>query len=72
MTQQLDAVIEKIRTLPDDEQDMLATILQDELEDTERWRQRFASTQPQLSRLAAKVRADITAGRTEPVDPADL
>ena len=72
MTQQLEHVIDQIRQLPDDEQDMLAAIVREELADTARWRQRFAETQGPLARLAAQVRADIHGGNTEPLDPADL
>lgn len=63
MTQRLDEIIEQIRQLPEADQDMYALILQDELVDNARWRQKFATTQEQLTNLAAKVREDIQAGQ---------
>ncbi len=42
---------------------MIASLIMAELSDQERWKNRFAETEPQLSKLAAKIRADIQAGR---------
>jgi hypothetical protein len=41
------------------EQDTLATIVLEEIEDDARWEASFARSQKQLSRLADKVRQDI-------------
>ncbi|HSH82763.1 MAG TPA: hypothetical protein VLA19_29880 [Herpetosiphonaceae bacterium] len=42
---------------------------QDDDADEARWDARFAATQDKLSRVAEKIRADIKARRTRPLDP---
>jgi hypothetical protein len=64
MTQLLEQAIEEVRALPADEQDLIAILILEELADERRWAEAFARSQDQLSRLAAKVRDDIKAGRT--------
>lgn len=59
MTKLLERAIEEAKKLPSKEQDALASILLEEMEDDIAWEQKFATTQNQLSRLADKVRADI-------------
>ncbi len=46
-----------------EEQDFIATIILEGLEDERRWEKSFAESQDQLAQLAEKVRADIKAGR---------
>ena len=45
------------------EQDAIAALILEELADDRRWDESFANSQDQLSKLAAKVRQDITDGR---------
>ena len=63
MTQLLDDVIKKITQLPDAEQDALAALLIDELEDEQRWDESFAKSQDKLAAMSAKVDEDVRAGR---------
>jgi hypothetical protein len=45
-------------TLPDEEQDRVASWLLDELLDDDHWTRQFAGSQDALSKLAAEARAD--------------
>ncbi len=63
MTQLLEQVIEQVKKLPSSEQDAIASLILEEIADERRWDAAFARSQPQLARLAEKVRADIRAGR---------
>jgi hypothetical protein len=63
MTQLLEEAIAKVQQLPAPDQDVIAQLILDELEDEQRWDQAFARSQAALSRLAAKVRIDIDAGK---------
>ena len=63
MTQLLEQALAEVRKLPEPEQDAIATIILDELADERRWDDAFARSQAPLTRLAAKVREDIRAGR---------
>lgn len=63
MTYPLEQAISAVQTLPEADQDMIASLIMAELSDQERWKNQFAETQPQLAKLADKIRADIQAGR---------
>lgn len=63
MTQLLEEAIEKVRELPEAEQNLIATLILEEIEDEQRWDAAFANSQGKLAELAAKVRADLQAGR---------
>jgi len=63
MTQLMEQALTRIRSLPSAEQDAVASIILDEIEDEQRWDAAFAASQDQLARMAAKARADILAGR---------
>ena len=63
MTQLLEKALDEVRKLPEPEQDAIAKMILDELEDETAWDIAFAKSQDQLSRTAAKVREDIHAGR---------
>jgi len=65
MTTLLDQVIAEVQKLPPDQQDAIATVILEELEDEQRWDRAFAQSQDALARLAAKARADIRAGKIE-------
>lgn len=72
MTQLLEQAIEAVRTLPSSEQDAIAALILEEIADERRWDEAFARSQPQLARLAEKVRADIRAGRVKDVGMDEL
>lgn len=63
MTQLLQQALGEIQKLPASDQDAIASIILDELADERRWDEAFSRSQPQLDKLAAKVRGDIAAGR---------
>jgi hypothetical protein len=65
MTKLLESVVLRLRELPETEQDEMAQRILADLEDEERWEEKFAHSQDTLSRLAAKARADIQAGKTQ-------
>ncbi len=70
MTKLLKKAIERVSGLPDDEQDAIAGIILDELEDEARWRASFTASQDTLARLAGDARKEIAEGNVEPFDPA--
>ena len=53
--------------LPSEQQDFIATVILETLEDERRWEKSFAESQDQLTKLAEKVRADIKAGRVKKI-----
>lgn len=63
MTQLLQQALDQVHKLAPAEQDAIAAIILDELADERRWQESFARSQDQLAAMAAKVRADIAAGR---------
>ena len=65
MTQLLEQALTAVQKLPASEQDAIAKLILDELADERRWQERFAGSQDQLARIAAKVREDIRAGRVQ-------
>ncbi len=72
MTELLERAVEKIRDLPDDEQDAIAALILEELEDEVRWDRTFVRTQDALVKLAAEAMAEDHAGTTEVLDPDKL
>ena len=72
MTPFLERAIERVQELPAAEQDAIAAVILDELADEQRWEESFANSQEQLGKLAAKVRADIRAGRVKDIPVEDL
>jgi hypothetical protein len=67
MTQLLERAWAEVSKLPPEEQDAIAAIILQELEDEQRWDKRFAASQSKLSQLAGKVREDIRAGRVRKI-----
>ena len=63
MTRLLEQAIGEARKLTPAEQDAIAAIILDELDDDRRWDEAFANSQDQLAKLAAKLRRDIADGR---------
>ena len=70
MTKLLKKAIERMAALPEDEQDAIAGMVLEEIEDEARWQASFAKSQEVLSRLADQARAEIARGDVLPVDPA--
>jgi hypothetical protein len=69
MTERLDRAIAKLKTLPADKQDAIATLILEELEDDQRWDESFARSPDLLAKLAAEAMAEYRAGKTQELDP---
>ncbi len=63
MTQLLEQAFSEAQKLSESDQDAIASLILDELEDERRWDTAFGNSQETLSGLASKVRLDIAAGR---------
>ena len=57
---------------PDDEQELIASIVLDELQDEALWQAKFTRDANKLEALAQKVRGQIARGETTPLDPDSL
>jgi len=65
MTELLEQAIAKLKTLPTNEQDAMATMILEELEDNRRWDESFARSPEMLAKLAAEAMVEYHAGRTQ-------
>lgn len=72
MTEQLDQVIARLKALPTDKQDAIATLILEELEDDQRWDESFARSPDLLATLAAEAMTEYRAGKTQELDPETL
>lgn len=72
MTELLEQAIAKIKDLPDNEQDTIAAIILEELEDEKKWEQAFANSQDLLASLAAEAMQEYQGGKTQELDPEKL
>jgi hypothetical protein len=72
MTRLMERAIERLRAIPESQQDRVAEFLLQELAEDERW---AASTQDHAAKLKGlieNVLADDAAGRCDPLDPERL
>lgn len=58
--------------LPKKEQDVLATILLEELQSEKRWSEAFQNSQDKLALLADEALAEFQRGETKPLQPDEL
>ncbi len=72
MTELLEQAIAQLKTLPANDQDAIAAIILEELEDEVRWDSTFAKSQDVLAKLAAEAMAEYRAGKTQELDPETL
>lgn len=72
MTELLERAIAQLKRLPTDEQDAIAAIILDELEDEQRWDESFSRSSGILAKLAASAMAEYRAGETQELDPETL
>jgi hypothetical protein len=72
MTEQLDQVIARLKALPTDQQDAIANLILEELEDEQRWDESFARSPDLLAKLAAEAMTEYRAGKTQELDPEAL
>ncbi|PSB18453.1 hypothetical protein C7B65_15275 [Phormidesmis priestleyi ULC007] len=69
MTQLLEQAIARLKTLPASEQDAIAIMILEELEDEVQWDGSFAKSQDALAKLAAGAMAEYRLGKTQALDP---
>jgi len=72
MSKLLERAMKRARRLPDAEQDAIATIILEELEDEARWEQAFSKSQDALAKLAAEAMEEDRKGETKELDPDSL
>ena len=72
MTELLEQDISKIRTLSSDQQETLATIILEEIEEEKQWDQSFTSSPDLLAKLAAEAMTEYRQGKTKELDPETL
>lgn len=65
MSKLLDVALERLRVLPDEQQEALASILLQEIESEAAWDERFARSPDLLAALAEQARREVAA-RTVP------
>ena len=68
MTESLEKAIAKLKTLSASEQDAIATLILEELEDDTLQDKAFEQSQDALATLAAEAIAEFKAGKTQPLD----
>ena len=72
MTELLEQAIARLKTLPSSDQDAIAAMILEELEDEARWDEAFAKSQDVLAKLADEAMAEYRAGKTQVLDPDTL
>jgi hypothetical protein len=72
MTEQLERAIAKLKILPTDQQDAIATLILEELADDQRWDESFGRSSDLLAKLASEAMVEYRAGKTQELDPEAL
>ncbi len=72
MTELLQQALAEMQKLPDANQDAIAAMILEEIEDERRWDEAFSRSQDKLARMADRVREDIRAGRVRDIGMDDL
>ena len=72
MTELLERAIARLKTLPTREQDAIAAMIMEELEDDQQWDESFARSPDLLAKLAAEAMVEHRAGKTQELDPETL
>jgi hypothetical protein len=72
MTELLEQAIARLKTLPANEQDAIAAMILEELEDEIRWDEAFKRSKDALAFLADEAMAEYRAGKTQELDPEAL
>jgi hypothetical protein len=65
MTELLEQAISHLKALPVSEQDAIASMILEELEDDQRWDKAFADSPDVLAKLAATAMSEYRAGKTQ-------
>ena len=69
MTRLMEKVIERLRAVPEAQQDGLAQFLMHELAEDERWAESTPTNGANVTKLVDGILADDVASRCEPLDP---
>lgn len=69
MTKLLEHAIAEVSKLSADEQDAIAALILEEIEDENRWDESFQKSQDALARLAEEALIEDKAGKTQELDP---
>jgi predicted amidophosphoribosyltransferase len=72
MTELLERAIARVMQLSETEQDAIAALILEELEDEARWDRAFLQSGDLLAKLAAEALAEDEAGKTQMLDPETL
>ena len=72
MTRLMEQAIERLRAIPEGQQDQLAEFLLNELDDDQRWLQSTSVHSEKLNTLVSKVLADDASGNSVALDPDHL
>jgi hypothetical protein len=72
MTELLERALAEVAKLPPSDQDAIAVIILEELEDERRWDEAFARSADKLAALAREAREERRRGETQPLDPDNL
>jgi hypothetical protein len=72
MTEILEQAISKLKTLPSDQQEAIATLILEEIEEEKRWDQSFARSPDLLAKLATEAMTEYREGKTQELDPETL
>ncbi|USR89292.1 hypothetical protein NEA10_10335 [Phormidium yuhuli AB48] len=68
MTELLERVMARLQTLPEREQNAIASIILEEIEDEKRWDDSFSRSPDVLAKLAASAMAEYRNGETQELD----
>ena len=69
MTEMLEKAIARARQLPEDQQDTIAALILEEIEDEARWDDAFERSHGVLERLTTEAEEEDRKGLTEELDP---
>lgn len=68
MTKLLEEAFDRVRGLPETEQDAIARLVLDEIESEQKWESLFAKAPQKLQKLADKAWSEHESGQSEPLD----
>jgi hypothetical protein len=72
MTELLERAIARLQNLPENEQNAIALIILEEIEEERRWDEAFSRSPDILAKLAASAMAEYRADKTQELDPETL
>jgi len=72
MTEKLERAVARAKQLPEEQQDAIASLIFEEIDDEARWDAKFARSHEVLERLASEADAEDRQGLTQEFDPDTL